>query len=148
MRQVSPEAATFPIYIHDAFNMDQYSGYVSKRQDFVVEDHHSYFVFTPDDASRNATEDANVVRTSVLDQLASDDQVGHNLIVGEWSCALMPESLANMTDPILARQQFCEGQMQVYANTTSGWHFWSEFNSCAHSSIYLIDNLRLYEGRM
>lgn len=127
MRRVSPEAASFPIYIHDAFNPDQFSDYVSKRSDFVVEDHHSYFVFTPDDQTRNATEDTNMVQTSVMNQLSTDSsQERRNLVIGEWSCALVPDSLANANDPMSLRQQFCQGQMQVYANTSSGWHFWSK----------------------
>lgn len=45
LRQVSPEAAAFPFYIHDAFDMPRFADYISTRKDFVVLDHHSYFVF-------------------------------------------------------------------------------------------------------
>ena len=130
MRESSPEAGSFPLYIHDAFNLQEYSGYAANRTDFVVEDHHSYFVFDSDDASRNATSDAAVVRTSVYQSLSSASNAQRrNLIAGEWSCALVDSALTNMTDPSLARQEFCQGQEQVYANTTAGWHFWSEFDT-------------------
>ena len=45
LRQVSPEAAAFPFYIHDGFDLSRFADYVSTRKDFVVLDHHSYFVF-------------------------------------------------------------------------------------------------------
>ena len=127
MRQVSPEAVSLPIYIHDAFNLNQFSDFVAKRTDFVVEDHHSYFVFTAQDAARNASQDTVEVQSDVSSELAtaSQNQRG-NLIVGEWSCAMEPSSLNNYTNPLAIRQQFCQGQEQVYANTTAGWHFWSE----------------------
>lgn len=46
LRKVSPEAAKFPFYIHDGFNLQRFADFVSGRKDFVVQDHHSYFVFT------------------------------------------------------------------------------------------------------
>lgn len=55
---------------------------------------------------------------------AASNQRG-NLIIGEWSCALTPDSLANTSDPLTARRLFCESQEQVYTNTTAGWGFWS-----------------------
>ncbi|KAH8117362.1 glycoside hydrolase superfamily [Phellopilus nigrolimitatus] len=126
MRQTSKEAVTFPLYIHDAFNLGHYSDFVSSRLDFVVEDHHSYFVFDPEDISRNATQESDEVQDTVSSQLSlSSQKQRRNLVIGEWSCALVPSSLAGAKDPVLARQQFCQGQEQVYSNTTGGWHFWS-----------------------
>ncbi|KAL5533128.1 EXG3_2 [Sanghuangporus sanghuang] len=126
MRQVSAEASTMPIYIHDGFNLEQYSDFVASRNDFVVEDHHSYFVFGSGDASRSADADTQIVQSSIADQLSSaSDKARRNLIIGEWSCALVEAALSGEKDPMQARQQFCQGQEQAYANTTGGWHFWS-----------------------
>lgn len=46
LRKVSPEASRFPFYIHDGFNLQRFADFVGGRKDFVVQDHHSYFVFT------------------------------------------------------------------------------------------------------
>ena len=130
MRETSPEAATFPIYIHDAFNLHEYSGYTANRTDFIVEDHHSYFVFTADDASRDAKAETNVVKGSVYHDLSSASGAQRrNLVVGEWSCALVDSALSDVPDQMAARQQFCQGQEQVYVNTSAGWHFWSKLYS-------------------
>ena len=51
MRQAGPTAASFPLYLHDGFDLDRFSYFVANRSDFVVQDHHSYFVFTPADES-------------------------------------------------------------------------------------------------
>lgn len=126
MRQVSPAAANLPLYIHDAFNLAQYSAYVSNRTDFIVEDHHSYFVFDSTDESQTAQQDIQDVDTNVAQQLKNASHTGRgNVIIGEWSCALVPASLGHVKNQLVARQQFCQGQEQVYTNTTAGWHFWS-----------------------
>ncbi|KAI5124592.1 hypothetical protein M0805_003109 [Coniferiporia weirii] len=126
MRQVSTMALGLPLYIHDAFNLDEFSGFVASRSDFIVEDHHSYFVFDNEDVSRDADQDTGEVQGTMNDQLSSaSGKQRRNLVIGEWSGALVSSSLANETNPLLARQQFCQGQAQVYANTTAGWHFWS-----------------------
>ncbi|EJD05843.1 glycoside hydrolase [Fomitiporia mediterranea MF3/22] len=126
IHQASPAAATLPLYIHDAFNLDRYADYVANRTDFLVEDHHSYFVFDSYDDSQSADQDTKHVETTISDQLSSASQkTRRNLIVGEWSCALVADALKGEKDPKASRQQFCQGQQQVYANTTAGWHFWS-----------------------
>ena len=128
LRQISPQASTLPIYVQDAFDLQQFSDFVAARTDFVVEDHHSYFVFSQPEDTNYAAQDTAEVQTSIYSQLAtaSNAQRG-NIIVGEWSCALTPMSLANSTDQLTVRQLFCEGQQQTYANTTAGWSFWSTY---------------------
>ncbi|TFY65483.1 hypothetical protein EVJ58_g1959 [Rhodofomes roseus] len=126
MRAVSPQAASFPLYIHDGFNLDQFSSYVANRTDFVVVDHHSYFVFTPSDDAEPASQHTTDVETSIADSFAAaSTEARRNLVVDEWSCALTPESLSSVSDPDQARKGFCEGQMNVYTNISAGWGFWA-----------------------
>lgn len=126
MRAVSPQAATLPLYVHDGFNLQQFSDYVSNRSDFVVQDHHSYFVFTPQDSAKPAKQHTSDIATGTNRSLShASVHERRNLIIGEWSCALTDESLANEDDRDEARRQFCTGQMEVYTNTTAGWAFWS-----------------------
>ncbi|OBZ75975.1 Glucan 1,3-beta-glucosidase 3 [Grifola frondosa] len=126
MRQVSPAAANFPLYIHDGFDLNRFSDYVARRSDFVVQDHHSYFVFTSSDQSEPASQHTSDIQGSISDSLeAASVQQRRNLVVDEFSCALTDESLKNVGDPNKSRREFCEGQLAVYANATAGWAFWA-----------------------
>ncbi|KAH9945964.1 glycoside hydrolase [Epithele typhae] len=126
MRAVSPAAECLPLYIHDGFDRDKFSEFVANRPDFVVEDTHSYFVFTPQDEAEPASQHTNDVHTSVADSLAAASQrARRNLIVGEFSCALTDDSLKNEPDKDAARRDFCTTQMEIYQNETAGWAFWA-----------------------
>ena len=125
MRQRSPGEPNLPLYIHDGFNLQKYSTYLSGRSDFVIEDHHSYFVFTPADDSEPASQHTSDVRGSISGDLgAADSKDRENLVIGEWSCALTAQSLSTQGNPDEARKQFCTTQMGVYTNTSGGWSFW------------------------
>jgi hypothetical protein len=135
--------ADFPLYIHDGFNLEQYSAYVAKREDFIVQDHvrisalnsarsdsnppkHSYFVFTQEDQNKNPSEHTRNINTEVRNLLAKASANQHgNLIIGEWSCALTPQSLSQVSNQTAARQAFGEAQLNTYSNTTAGWSFWA-----------------------
>jgi aryl-phospho-beta-D-glucosidase BglC (GH1 family) len=125
MRQTSPAAAQLPIYVHNGFDLQRFSDYVAGRTDFVVQDHHSYFVFTSSDDSEPASQHTGDIRGPVSDTLDGASKEQHrNIVVDEWSCALTPKSIANERDQRRAREDFCTGQMEVYTNTTAGWSFW------------------------
>ncbi|KAH7923868.1 glycoside hydrolase [Leucogyrophana mollusca] len=126
MRQVSPIAHSFPLYIHDGFDIERFSDFITNRTDFVVEDHHSYFVFTPSDDSEPASQHTGDVNGPIAFTLsAASVKERRNLVVDEWSCALTDKSLSTQNDPVQARRDFCTGQMNVYANTSAGWGFWA-----------------------
>jgi glucan 1,3-beta-glucosidase len=131
LRQVAPEAASFPFYIHDGFDLGRFADYISTRNDFVVVDHHSYFVFgDANDQKRPAQElvtSLQPAKGSLSEQLLGAAAEGRrNMVVDEWSCALSEAALQGSTDPVGARQKFCTGQMESYTNATAGWSFWSE----------------------
>ncbi|KAK0450751.1 glycoside hydrolase superfamily [Armillaria borealis] len=126
IRNVSSSTASLPIYIHDGFDLIQFSDYVSQRSDFVVQDSHQYYVYTPSDASEPASSHTADIKTQVHDILSNASCHEHgNLYIGEWSCALTPESLGQESDPNWSRRDFCTAQMQVFNNDASGWAFWS-----------------------
>lgn len=137
MRQVFPQASTFPLYLHDGFDLQRFSTYVSARHDFVVQDHHSYFVFTTEDDEESASNHTSDIEGGLADSLrAASDAQRRNLVVDEFSCALSDDSLKNETDPEQARRDFCTGQLDVYANTTAGWSFWGM--DCALSTFLTV----------
>lgn len=136
MRQMSPAAASFPLYVHDGFDLELFSEYIASRPDFVVQDHHSYFVFTSSDDAEPASQHTDDIKGPISSSLANcSTQERRNLVVDEWSCALTDQSMANAADQNSTRQNFCTGQMQVYANDTAGWSFWC---MCFHSSFLSI----------
>ncbi|WVR07557.1 hypothetical protein IAU60_004599 [Kwoniella sp. DSM 27419] len=130
LRQVSPEAAAFPFYIHDGFDMSRFADYISTRQDFVVLDHHSYFVFG--DAASQATPASQLTSSLQPGQgslsqsvISAANEGRRNVVIDEFSCALSDQALANSQDAVADRRQFCTGQMESYTNATAGYSFWS-----------------------
>lgn len=92
-----------------------------------------YFVYTASDEAESATSHAHDVNTTIFAQLniTSLSERG-NLVVDEWSCALTSKSLSEVSNPSSAQQDFCTGQMDVYAETGAGWAFWSYYlEDCA-----------------
>lgn len=132
MRQITGANPLFPLYLHDGFDLGRFSDFVADRSDFIVQDHHSYFVFTPSDEQEPATAHIKDIKGSVTDTLVSaSDHQRRNLVVDEFSCALTADSLAHESDPDGARRAFCTGQLGVYANATAGWSFWCECILCS-----------------
>ncbi|WWC64720.1 uncharacterized protein I303_107331 [Kwoniella dejecticola CBS 10117] len=137
LRQVSPEAAVFPFYLNDAFDMSRFADYISTRKDFVVLDHHSYFVFG--DANSQATPASQLVASlqpgqgSLSNQIIGASNEGRrNIVIDEFSCALSGQALSNSQDQAGDRRQFCTGQMESYTNATAGYSFWSyKTENCA-----------------
>lgn len=118
MRATSDEAKTFPLYVHDGFNLNKFSDYIAGRKDFVVQDHHSYFVFTASDKAKSATQHITDVKGTIDNNLQSASNKQHrNLVVDEWSCSVGHASGQNTED-------FCQAQLDVYSRTTAGWSFW------------------------
>lgn len=130
LRGLSPEAAAFPFYINDAFNMAKYGDFIAARTDFVVLDHHSYFVFGDADAQRTPVGSLDSTLAPGQGSL-SQDMLGvaargrSNIVIDEFSCALTQDALAASADPTGDRRAFCTGQMEAYANATAGYSFWS-----------------------
>ncbi|KAJ6630675.1 glycoside hydrolase superfamily [Mycena sp. CBHHK59/15] len=126
MRQMSNAAASFPLYIHDGFDLQRFSDFVASRTDFIVQDHHAYFVFTPSDTSEPASKHTNDIQTTISGSLAAAcAHQRRNLVVDEFSCALTPQSLSNEPNEVKARQDFCAAQVETYSNITAGWSFWA-----------------------
>ncbi|OCF42240.1 hypothetical protein I317_03975 [Kwoniella heveanensis CBS 569] len=137
LRQVSPEAAAFPFYVNDAFDMSRFADYVSTRKDFVVLDHHSYFVFGDADSQNTPapqlTSSLQPGQGSLSQQIIGAANEGRrNIVIDEFSCALSNQALSNSADAVADRRQFCTGQMESYTNATAGYSFWSyKTENCA-----------------
>lgn len=125
MRNVASNTMSLPLYIHDGFNLGRFSQFAANRTDFVVQDHHSYFVFTPSDSAEPASQHTSDVKGPISKSFTDASfKERRNLFIGEWSCALTSDSMAHEADPDQARRDFCRGQMDVYANAAAGWSFW------------------------
>lgn len=126
MREVSHHAKTLPLYFHDAFNLAKGANFVNNRTDFVVQDDHSYFVYTSSDTKLSADGHTKAIEGTLLDKFIKESKVARrNVVVGEWSCALASSSLSNSKDPDTDQKEYCEAQTSTYQNATSGYMFWS-----------------------
>ena len=140
IRGCSPEAKHLPIYVHDGFDLDRMSKWVAPRNDFIVQDHHSYFVFTDADKHESASNHIKDIKGAIAQAFEKVANSQHrNLIIGEWSCSLDPASLEQDGDADQLRKEFCTQQMEMYDKSTSGWTFWCAcinfplfFSSWAH----------------
>lgn len=136
MRASSPYAKTIPLYFHDAFVLEKGAAFVQKRSDFVVSDHHSYYVYTSSDQAMSAQGHISKLDGSIFKQFAQQSSVARrNLIVGEWSCALDWSSIQNSKNPTQDQTEFCQTQQDIWQTTGSGWTFWSyKMEDCDQNS--------------
>ncbi|PWN38740.1 glycoside hydrolase [Ceraceosorus guamensis] len=135
MRAASPEAKTVPLYFHNAFNLDKGSQFTATRKDFVVQDHHAYYVYTSSDQSTTAKGHTKALNGGITTWFNKNSDISRrNLIVGEWSCALAPSSLAKSSTPQQDQTAFCEAQRKLYTDATAGWAFWSyKLEGCSNN---------------
>lgn len=126
MRNASIGARTVPLYFHDAFNLNKGAAFTAKRSDFVVQDYHSYFVYTSKDTSMSAKQHTSAIGGGFSKNMQKESEIGRrNLIVGEWSCALAPSSLDKSSNKAADQTAYCKTQEDVYRNAAAGWTFWS-----------------------
>ena len=123
MRKIAP---TMPLYFHDAFNLNKGAAFVAGRSDFVVQDHHSYYVYTSADTSLSAKGHIKAINGGIKTWMEQQSDIARrNVIVGEWSCALAPSSLSKSSDKTGDQTNFCTDQEEVYREAEAGWTFWS-----------------------
>ncbi len=91
----------------------------------VILDTHMYQCFTDDDRKRDLHQQ---VEFALLKRQTQLDAMQKQLpcIVGEWSCALPPESLAGRTGFALDAAMRAYGDAQlINFDATRGWFFWT-----------------------
>ncbi|WFD30544.1 hypothetical protein MSPP1_001565 [Malassezia sp. CBS 17886] len=126
MRKVNKHAEDLPLYFHDAFNPSEGAKFAGKRNDFVVQDTHSYFVFTQKDTDTSASQHTSHIQGAIQDSMRTMAGTARgNFVVGEWSCALSPSSLKSSGNHRKSSSDFCQAQTNAYRNATAGAHFWS-----------------------
>ncbi|KAJ1591236.1 hypothetical protein NDA11_007423 [Ustilago hordei] len=115
MRAASPYAKTIPLYFHDAFVLEKGVAFVSKRKDFVISDHHAYYVYTPSDQALSAQGHISKLDSSISNQFEQQSSIARrNLIVGEWSCDLAWSSIQDSKSPVQDQTEFCQTQQDIW----------------------------------
>ncbi|EST06233.1 Glycoside hydrolase, family 5 [Kalmanozyma brasiliensis GHG001] len=144
MRAASPSAKHIPLYFHDAFNLAKGAAFVSTRNDFVVSDHHAYYVYTPADQALSVQGHIEKLDTSITDKFTRQSKVARgNLVVGEWSCALAESSIRNSKNRQQDQREFCRTQQEVWQTKTAGWTFWSyKMEGCAQNDGWCFRSAR------
>ncbi|GAC97085.1 glycoside hydrolase [Pseudozyma hubeiensis SY62] len=136
MRNASSYAKTIPLYFHDAFVLSKGAAFVQSRSDYVVSDHHAYYVYTPSDQALTAQGHITKLDGSIFTQFGKQSSVARrNLIVGEWSCALAWSSIKDSKNPQKDQMEFCQTQQDIWQTTGAGWTFWSyKMENCDQNS--------------
>ena len=114
------------VVIHDGFRPDAWGHFMQEPQySNVLLDTHLYQCYTEEDRKRDIyahLEIASLERKRQLDRM--QQQLGG--IVGEWSCALDPQSLRGLSGFALDAALRAYGSAQVISyETTRGWFFWT-----------------------
>jgi glucan 1,3-beta-glucosidase len=114
------------VVIHDAFRALEWADFM-REPSFanVILDTHPYQCFTDQDRNRNLHQHVEFALLERQKQLAAM-QKQFPCIVGEWSCALPPESLGGRTGFALdvAMRAYGDAQL-VNFDATHGWFYWT-----------------------
>jgi glucan 1,3-beta-glucosidase len=114
------------VVMHDGFRQLEWGDFM-RESDYtnVILDTHPYQCFTDDDRKRNLHQQIVV---ALLDRKRQLDAMQRQFpsIVGEWSCALPPESLEGRTGFALdvAMRAYADAQ-SINFDFTRGWFFWT-----------------------
>ncbi|KAL1948719.1 hypothetical protein VTO73DRAFT_10525 [Trametes versicolor] len=130
VREIDPD---LPLYISDAWQTDNYTGFIKTADTpFVVLDHHLYRCFTSEDTAMPAAEHARRLRDGgegtpqLFARVAGElEGAGGGLVIGEWSAALNPGSLHGASDERQEKRAYVEAQLQLYEQHCAGWFFWT-----------------------
>jgi glucan 1,3-beta-glucosidase len=123
-QHISPERGS--VVIHDAFRPLEWTNFMQEPEyRNVILDTHPYQCFTDDDRKRDVhahVEFALNARRKLLDGMKRQLPC----LVGEWSCALPPQSLAGRTGFALDAAMRAYGAAQlINYDSTRGWFFWT-----------------------
>ncbi len=114
------------VVIHDAFRPLEWSGFMQGPEYAnVILDTHPYQCFTDDDRKRDLH---GQVAFALLERRKQLDAMKRQLpcLVGEWSCALPPQSLGGRKGFELDAAIRAYGDAQlINFDATEGWFFWT-----------------------
>lgn len=140
IRSVSPQAASLPLYLGDAWDTNHYTGYVGQRaasNNPLVVDYHLYRCFTPQDHKIRCEDHARKLHPGTSPKPTNTDgcgetarwlqhmshRCGGSLIIGEWSAALNPSSLHQQKPS--AKAEYAFNQWKSYDKFCAGYFFWT-----------------------
>lgn len=127
LKTLRSSSADLPLYIHDAWNTDQYADFIKSRDDFIVLDHHLYRCFTPQDQKHSGDEHAAILNQNTLSHFRNlSNKARGNLVVAEYSAALNPASLRSNEPGEQDRQRrvFAKAQLDLFEQCCGGSWFW------------------------
>lgn len=125
-----------PIYLSDAWHLEGYADFLRERRDAcpfpLVLDAHFYYCHDPSLASRSAAQitlDVQSKGAALRGQTWSNYDHRIDVVVGEWSAALKPESLAlsaaQGVETSAALAAFAAAQLDAYTTSCGGWFYWT-----------------------
>ncbi|HLK56316.1 MAG TPA: glycoside hydrolase family 5 protein [Chthonomonadaceae bacterium] len=120
------------VVIHDGFRPMDWANFMTEP-DYtnVLLDTHLYQCYVDEDKKRTIEGHVHKAAVERRDQIAKMQQQLPT-IVGEWSCALDPQSLKGLADKRLddAKRAYGDAQLTGYSDA-QGWFFWTYKNESA-----------------
>jgi glucan 1,3-beta-glucosidase len=114
------------VVIHDAFRPRDWANFMGEPEyKNVILDTHPYQCFTDDDRKRDIH---GQIQHAIIERkkLLEDIQKQLPCLIGEWSCALPPESLGGRKGLALDAAMRAYGAAElINFDTTKGWFFWT-----------------------
>lgn len=117
----------FPLYVSDAWDTAWYTGWVGKRDDFVVLDHHLYRGFDQGDKQLSGVQHAQKLRSEFSGSFNQQcESAKGNVVVAEWSAGL-DDWGKGMDDSERDRnkREFVKAQLELFNQCTAGWWWWT-----------------------
>jgi glucan 1,3-beta-glucosidase len=119
----------FPIYVSDCWDLQYYAGWTGGRDDWVVLDHHLYRCHAEHDQKKSADQHVQELKTSFGNEFGGHCGTAKgNVVVGEFSAALNPNSLPKgIPDGERDRYQreFVRAELEMFERHAAGWWFWT-----------------------
>ncbi|KAH9474939.1 Glucan 1,3-beta-glucosidase 3 [Psilocybe cubensis] len=122
-----------PLYLGECWRTGVYAEYLANHPPLgmAVLDHHLYRCFTAEDIRTSvddhirAMDDPNGISHVLSSASEKVGRVGGGLVVGEWSGALNPGSLAGISNENEKKKAYVAAQLRMFDRSCGGWFFWT-----------------------
>ncbi len=116
------------VVIHDGFRPFDWGGFMTGPEfKNVVLDTHMYQCYTDDDKKRSLAGHLQKASTQRIEEIAKMEKNSPRVCVGEWSVALNPDSLQNLTatQKTVGKRAYGAAQLLAFEGSKGGYFYWS-----------------------
>ncbi|KAJ1847379.1 Glucan 1,3-beta-glucosidase 3 [Coemansia sp. RSA 2708] len=128
LTQVRSQSLDLPVYVGDGWNLAKYAAVVKRLRErfgFIVVDTHQYWVFRPEEQQYRVDQlTRELWETTVPELSQASNELGGNLIVGEYSSVLANGSFDG-EDPAKCMGAFAREQLNAFDQVAAGTWYWT-----------------------